>query len=129
MIKNSLHIACKILHYVSFVTFQKNTYSHELTLPFFSGNSWTNSLKKKIGITTLTLQTANLEILYERSNNRIAINHLLLIFKFHVFKSHKKNRLNLDSLILVIRKYQKNKKMISFDNKKDAALDRKILKN
>ena len=40
------------------------------------------------------------------SNDGIVIIHLLLIFKFHVFKASEKKTLDLESLLSGIKKYK-----------------------
>ena len=71
---------------------------------------------------TLTLQTAILGILDSVSNNsffennKILINHILLIFKLYVYKSREKKFININNLIAEIRKVKRIEKEIALNN-------------
>ena len=71
---------------------------------------------------TLTPQTAILGILDSVSNdsffenNKILINHILLIFKLYVYKSREKKFINLNNLMAEIRKIKRTEKEIALNN-------------
>ena len=71
---------------------------------------------------TLTPQAAILGILESASNNsifknnKVFINHILLIFKLYVFKSREKKFINLYNLIAEIRKVKRIEKEIALTN-------------
>ena len=71
---------------------------------------------------TLTPQTAILGILDSVSNNsffennKILINHILLIFKLYVYKSREKKFININNLIAEIRKVKRIEKEITLNN-------------
>ena len=71
---------------------------------------------------TLAPQTAILEILISVSNNsffennKILINHILLIFKLYVYKSREKKFVNINNLIAQIRKVKRIQKEIALNN-------------
>ena len=71
---------------------------------------------------TLTPQTAILGILDCVSNNsfsennKIFINHILLIFKLYVYKSREKKFININNLIAEIRKVKRIEKEIALNN-------------
>ena len=71
---------------------------------------------------TLTPQTAILGILDSASNNsffennEILINHILLIFKLYVYKSGEKKFININNLIVEIRKVKRIEKEIALNN-------------
>ena len=71
---------------------------------------------------TLTPQTAILGILDSVSNNsffennKILINHILLIFKLYVYKSREKKFININNLIAEIRKVKRIEKEIALNN-------------
>ena len=73
---------------------------------------------------TLTPQTAILGILDSVSNNsffennKILINHILLIFKLYVYKSREKKFININNLIAEIRKVKRIEKEIALNNTK-----------
>ena len=49
-------------------------------------------------------------------NNKVFINHILLIFKLYVFKSREKKFINLNNLIAEIRKVKTIEKEIALTN-------------
>ena len=49
-------------------------------------------------------------------NNKVFINHILLIFKLYVFKSREKKFMNLNNLIAAIRKVKTIEKEIALTN-------------
>ena len=71
---------------------------------------------------TLTPKTAILGILdsvsnnYFFENNKILINHILLIFKLYVYKSREKKSININNLIAEIRKVKRIEKEITLNN-------------
>ena len=71
---------------------------------------------------TLTPQAAILGIPESASNysifknNKVFINHILLIFKLYVFKSSEKKFMNLNNLIAAIRKVKTIEKEIALTN-------------
>ena len=72
---------------------------------------------------TLTPQTAILDILDSVSNNtfffennKILINHILLIFKLYVYKYREKKFININNLIAEIRKIRRIEKEIALNN-------------
>ena len=70
---------------------------------------------------TLTPQTAILGILDSASNNsffenKILINHILLIFKLYVYKSREKKFININNLIAEIWKVKRIEKEIALNN-------------
>ena len=71
---------------------------------------------------TLTPQAAILGIPESASNysifknNKVFINHILLIFKLYVFKSREKKFMNLNNLIAAIRKVKTIEKEIALTN-------------
>ena len=71
---------------------------------------------------TLTPQTSILEILDSVSNNsffennKILVNHILLIFKLHVYKSREKKFININNLIAEIRKVKRVEKETALNN-------------
>ena len=80
---------------------------------------------------TLTPQTAILGILDSVSNdsffenNKILINHVLLIFKLYAYKSREKKFINLNNLIAEIRKIKRIEKEIALNNATKATAFRK----
>ena len=80
---------------------------------------------------TLTPQTAILGILDSVSNNsffennKILINHILLIFKLYVYKSREKKFININNLIAEIRKVKRIEKEISLNNSMNTTVFRK----
>ena len=81
---------------------------------------------------TLTPQTAILGILDSVSNNsffennKILINHILLIFKLYVYKSREKKFININNLIAEIRKVKRIEKEIALNNSVKTTALRKI---
>ena len=73
-------------------------------------------------LATLTPQTAMLRILDSVSNNwffennKILINHILLIFKLYVYKSREKKLINTNILIAEIWKVKRIEKEIALNN-------------
>ena len=73
-------------------------------------------------LSTLTSQTAILGILDSVSNNsfsennKILINHILLIFKLYVYKSREKKLTNINNLMAKILKVKKIEKEIALNN-------------
>ena len=71
---------------------------------------------------TLTLQTVILRILDSVSNNsfsennKILINHILLIFKLCAYKSREKKFININNLIAEIRKVKRIEKEIALNS-------------
>ena len=71
---------------------------------------------------TLTPQTSILGILDSVSNNsffennKILVNHILLIFKLHVYKSREKKFININNLIAEIRKVKRVEKETALNN-------------
>ena len=49
-------------------------------------------------------------------NNKILINHILLIFKLYVYKSREKKFININNLIAEIRKVKRIEKEIALNN-------------
>ena len=75
----------------------------------------------------MTRQSTILRNFDEMSNDGIVIIHLLLIFKFHVFKASEKKTLDLESLLTGIKKCKivekkKKKETIPSDNEKRTLL-------
>ena len=73
-------------------------------------------------LSTLTSQTAILGIFDSVSNNsffennKILINHILLIFKLYVYKSREKKLTNVNNLMAKILKVKKIEKEIALNN-------------
>ena len=73
---------------------------------------------------TLTPQTAIFRILDSVSNNsffennKIFINHILLMFKLHVFKLRENKSININNLIAEIRKFKRIEKEVALNNSK-----------
>ena len=71
---------------------------------------------------TLAPQAAILGILDSESsnscfeNNKIFINHILLIFKLYVYKSREKKFVNINNLVAQIRKVKRIQKEIALNN-------------
>ena len=85
---------------------------------------------------TLTPQTAILGILDCVSNNsfsennKIFINHILLIFKLYVYKSREKKCININNLMTEIQKVKRIEKAIALNNSmKTIALRKKMAFN
>ena len=82
-------------------------------------------------VRTLTPQTAILGILDSVSNNsffennKILINHILLIFKLYVYKSREKKFINTNNLIAEIRKVKRIEKEIVLNNSMETAFRKK----
>ena len=72
----------------------------------------------------MTRQSTILRNFDEMSNDGIVIIHLLLIFKFHVFKASERKTLDLESLLSGIKKYKivEKKTTIPSDNEKRTLL-------
>ena len=58
------------------------------------------------------LDSANNDSISE--NNKYLSNHILLIFKLHVYKSREKKLINIDNLITEIRKIKRIEKKTCF---------------
>ena len=63
---------------------------------------------------TLILDSVSNNSFFE--NNKILINHILLIFKLYVYKSREKKFININNLIAEIRKVKRIEKEIALNN-------------
>ena len=73
------------------------------------------SLKSEISLPTLTPQTAILGF-SDSTNDRVLINHILLIFKLHIFKSREKGNLSIIRLINDIKNIKRTENFLSSSN-------------
>ena len=60
--------------------------------------------------------SANNDSIFE--NNKVFINHILLVFKLYVYKSREKKLININNLIAEIRKVKRIEKEIALTNSK-----------
>ena len=82
-------------------------------------------------VPTLTPKTPILEILDSASNNsffennKIFIDHILLVFKLYVYESGEEKFININNLIAEIRKVKKIEKEIALNSSKKSIAFRK----
>ena len=76
-------------------------------------------LGNDLGLPSLTLQTATFGFFnWPDNENYLLANHLLLLFKFHVYKNRDQHILNIIKLINDVRKVKRIEHQVSLDNPK-----------
>ena len=95
-------------------------------LPNIYGYNFKRHFHFDLTFPELTPQTAILDLSNDSVSKVHLINQILLLFKFYIYKSQNKCRLNINDLLANTLKIKKLEKITAFDNVKQVAAYKKM---